>query len=122
MLFRSQNAAGRYVYLPEEMLLVRMRSDKERTYQVLSKGHHYIDVSLKEAVFFVKKDHMLPFAVLEEDVRTTQDVSPERIVWIGFADKEAEYVLYEDDGVSKRYAPKEDWKTIRLKKEEMEGF
>lgn len=118
----TQNAAGRYVYLPEEMLLVRMRSDKERTYQVLSKGHHYIDVSLKEAVFFVKKDHMLPFAVLEEDVRTTQDVSPERIVWIGFADKEAEYVLYEDDGVSKRYAPKEDWKTIRLKKEEMEGF
>lgn len=117
----TQNAKGRYVYLPEEMLLVRMRSDKERAYQALSGGHHYIDVALDEVVFFVKKNHMLPAAVLGDDVRTTQDVSSDRLVWIGFADEEAEYTLYEDDGISKRYTPRKEWKTVRLKKEELEN-
>ncbi len=117
----TQNAGGRYVYLPEEMMLVRLRSDRKRTYQVLAGGHHYIDVALDEVVFFVKKNRMLPFAVLGDDVKTTQDVSPDRLVWIGFTDDWAEYTLYDDDGISRRYTPKEEWKMIRLSKGEMEG-
>ena len=116
-----QNAKGRYVYLPEEMLMVRMRSDKERTYQTLAGGHHYLDVALDEVVFFVKKNHMLPFAVLGDDAKTTQDVFTDRLVWIGIADEKAEYVLYEDDGISKNYAPRSEWKTVCRKREELEN-
>ena len=117
----TQNAKGRYVYLPEEMLMVRMRSDKERTYQTLAGGHHYLDVALDEVVFFVKKNLMLPFAVLEDDAKTTQDVSTDHLVWIGIADEKAEYVLYEDDGISKNYAPRSEWKTVCRKREELEN-
>ena len=101
--------------------MVRMRSDKERTYQTLAGGHHYLDVALDEVVFFVKKNLMLPFAVLEDDAKTTQDVSTDHLVWIGIADEKAEYVLYEDDGISKNYAPRSEWKTVCRKREELEN-
>lgn len=51
----TQNATGRYVYLPEDMLLVRMKSLKEKTCKRLEKGHHYVDAALDEMIFFVKK-------------------------------------------------------------------
>lgn len=38
----KQNAKGRYVYLPEEMMLVRMRSDEDYETEILPKGHHYV--------------------------------------------------------------------------------
>lgn len=107
-----QNATGRYVYLPEEMLMVRMRSDRDRSCQVMQQGHHYIDVALNEVVIFVKKDHMLPLAVLDENVTSVPDAEGGQHEWIGFARQTAEYVLYEDDGISKRYTPQEQWKKV----------
>lgn len=115
----TQNAKGRYVYLPEEMLMVRMKSPEDRTSQVLGKGHHYVDVALDEVVIFVKKNHMLPFAVLDENVKSVSDVDENRLEWIGFADEYAEYVLYTDDGISKEYIPQEEWKLVRRSKEEL---
>ena len=115
----TQNAKGRYVYLPEEMLMVRMMSPEDRTSQVLGKGHHYVDVALDEVVIFVKKNHMLPFAVLDENVKSVSDVDENRLEWIGFADEYAEYVLYTDDGISKEYIPQEEWKLVRRSKEEL---
>ncbi|MBS1311133.1 MAG: alpha-glucosidase, partial [Ruminococcus sp.] len=44
----KQNAQGRYVYLPEEMMLVRMHSSKDYTTEILPKGHHYVSVGLDE--------------------------------------------------------------------------
>lgn len=117
----TQNALGRYVYLPEEMMLVRMKSLEERSFTVLKPGHHYIDIALNETTFFVKKNHMLPLAVLDETAKSTEDVKEGRYEWIGFAKEAAEYVLYEDDGVSRQYTPKERWKTIRLGREELNG-
>lgn len=115
----TQNAKGRYVYLPEEMLMVRMKSPEDWNSQVLGKGHHYVDVALDEVIIFVKKNHMLPFAVLDEHVRSVSDVDETRLKWIGFADEYAEYVLYTDDGISREYTPKEEWKIIRRSKEEL---
>ena len=115
----TQNAKGRYVYLPEEMLMVRMKSPEDWNSQVLGKGHHYVDVALDEVVIFVKKNHMLPFAVLDEHVKSVSDVDENRLEWIGFADEYAEYVLYTDDGISKEYVPQEEWKIIRRAKEEL---
>lgn len=114
-----QNAAGRYVYLPEEMLMVRMRSLEDRTCEVMEQGHHYVDVALNEVVIFVKKNHMLPLAVLDADVKNISDIDAGRYEWIGFAEKDAEYVLYEDDGISKNYLPQEEWKKVVLTKEQL---
>ena len=52
---------------------------------------------------------MLPFAVLDENVKSVSDVDENRLEWIGFADEYAEYVLYTDDGISKEYVPQEEW-------------
>lgn len=114
-----QNARGRYVYLPEDMLMVRMRSPEDRTSEALAKGHHYVEVALNELVFFVKKNHVLPMAVVKDDVRTTADIADAEYVWIGFAEDSAEYVLYEDDGISKAWIPEENWKKVILHKEDL---
>ena len=62
---------------------------------------------------------MLPFAVLDENVKSVSDVDENRLEWIGFADEYAEYVLYTDDGISKEYIPQEEWKLVRRSKEEL---
>ena len=114
-----QNATGRYVYLPQDMLMVRMKSLEDRTCKVMEQGHHYVDIALNEVVIFVKKNHMLPVAVLDEDVKNISGVVAGRYEWIGFAEDAAEYVLYEDDGVSKEYTPQESWKKIVMTREEL---
>lgn len=115
-----QNATGRYVYLPEEMMMVRMKSLEEKQCEVLEKGHHYVDIALNEVVIFVKKDHMLPMAVLDDGVRNISGIDDKRYEWVGFTEKEAEYVLYDDDGISKNYTPKDQWRKIVRTREQMD--
>ena len=55
----KQNAQGRYVYLPEEMMLVRMHSSKDYTTEILPKGHHYVSVGLDELGFFIRLQNPL---------------------------------------------------------------
>ena len=115
------NKTGRYVYLPEEMLMVRMSSPEEKTYEVLSKGHHYVKADLNEVLVFVRKDRLLPLAVLKEEVRNTKDLSDARMEWIGYTDDKASYVLYEDDGYSKNYTLEENWKKVEISAGEFDG-
>jgi alpha-glucosidase len=56
-----QNALGRYVYLPEEMMLVRMKSIDDFSTEILQKGHHYVNVALDELVFFIRNNKAIPF-------------------------------------------------------------
>ena len=48
-----QNASGRYVYIPEDMRLIRMH-DGELTAEPIAKGRHYVEVPLGDVVFFSK--------------------------------------------------------------------
>lgn len=116
-----QNAVGRYVYLPEEMLMVRMTSPEEKRFEVLGQGHHYISVALNEVVFFVKKNHVLLLAALDDKVNTTVDLERAKYEWIGYVSEQAEYLLYEDDGISKEYLSKKDWKVCRFTREDFLG-
>lgn len=111
----TQNAKGRYVYLPEDMLMVRMKRLEDRTETVLKKGHHYIDIALDEVVIFVKKNHALPVAKLGENVKTMADIDEKDCEWIIYKGEEtsaAEYVWYTDDGISKSYTPESQWKKV----------
>ena len=91
----KQNAKGRYVYLPEEMMLVRMKScDKcERT--ILPKGHHYVDIPLDELVFFIRHYKAIPFGKAAEN---TAEIDIGTLDLLGYAD--SSYEMYADNGIS----------------------
>ena len=94
----TQNATGRYVYLPEEMMLVRMRSLTDFETEVLAAGHHYIKAELDELVFFIRKGKAIPVGTA---AMNTGELDEETLKMIGYAG--AEYRLYEDDGYTKNY-------------------
>ncbi len=97
----EQNAKGRYVYLPEEMLKVKLSSLDNREYEVMEKGHHYIDVELDEVVFFVKKNHLVPLCSGGEYIEA---IDENNLEILGFVKDEVSYKLYQDDGFSKDYS------------------
>ncbi len=55
----KQNAEGRYVYLPEDMYLVRMRGVDDYDVEKMSAGHTYVSAKLNEMIFFVKNKDSL---------------------------------------------------------------
>ena len=94
----TQNATGRYVYLPEEMMLVRMRSLTDYETEVLEAGHHYVKADLSELVFFVRKGKTIPVGAA---ALNTGALDATTIMMLGY--EGAEYALYEDDGYEKSY-------------------
>ena len=91
----TQNAKGRYVYLPEEMMFVKFLPDGTISQEVLEKGHHYIEVALNEVPLFIRKGKAIPVA---DVAQTVKDIDPATIRMIGY--EGAEYDRYDDDGVS----------------------
>lgn len=68
----KQNAIGRYVYLPEDMLMIKFTSAYDYTTEVMTAGHHFIRVGLNEVPVFLKKGHILPLGssvVCTDDMR-----------------------------------------------------
>ncbi len=114
----TQNARGRYVYVPERMLMVVLSSLEDRHYQVMEKGHHYVEIQLNQVAIFVKENHMLPVARCKEQLDNVDDLSHVDCEWLGFVTDHAEYVWYQDDGISKTYKPKQDWDVIVKSKED----
>ena len=96
----TQNAQGRYVYLPEEMKLYRMKSENEMETEILSKGHHYVKAGLDEVLIFVRPDSMVPLAKGGCCVEET-DTSSLRL--LHFIKDKGTYQLYNDDGYGKDY-------------------
>ena len=91
----KQNATGRYVYLPEEMMLVRMKNANEYETEILPKGHHYVAVALEELVFFIRKDKAIPFA---KPATNTKELCMKDMELLGY--ENGSYTLYKDDGIS----------------------
>ena len=63
-----QNARGRYVYLPEEMLFVKFLPDGTLSQEVLAPGHHYVEVALNEVPLFIRRGRCIPLAEAAETV------------------------------------------------------
>ncbi len=91
----KQNTLGRYVYLPEEMMLVRMKTSSSFTTSILPKGHHYVDIALDELVFFIRSGKAIPFAKTADN---TEMLDTSALESIGYED--SSYELYSDDGYS----------------------
>lgn len=102
----TQNALGRYVYLPEEMTAVRMRAG-ELFFTEMEKGHHFVEIAENEVVFFIRKGKAIPLCkrakcVEELDLSTIELIGPGE-----------EYLLYTDDGFSKDYENPANFKMLK---------
>lgn len=96
----EQNKSGRYVYLPEEMKMYRMRSLTDMDEEILSKGDHYVKAELNEVLIFVRPDHIVPMSCGGNNVASVEE---SKLKVFGFVKDKAKYELYNDDGVSKDY-------------------
>ncbi|MCI8586704.1 MAG: alpha-glucosidase [Lachnospiraceae bacterium] len=94
----TQNAKGRYVYLPEEMKFVKFLPDGSLTEEILSAGHHYVEIALNEVPLFIRKGKCIPLTEAAEHVEALHTEGMELIGYPG-----ASYLLYEDDGIHKDY-------------------
>ncbi|HJB14673.1 MAG TPA: alpha-glucosidase [Candidatus Blautia excrementipullorum] len=91
----TQNAKGRYVYLPEEMKFVKFLPDGSILQGTLERGHHYVNIALNEVPLFIRKGKKIPVV---EPAECVDDIQMESMEMIGY--QEGEYELYDDDGVS----------------------
>jgi alpha-glucosidase len=94
----TQNAKGRYVYLPEEMTLVKFLPDGSISQEIMPKGHHYINVPLNVVPMFIRKRKCIPVAEAAEKV---EDIDTGSLKLLGY--KGSSYELYEDNGFTRNY-------------------
>ena len=87
----TQNAAGRTVYLPEEMMFVKFLPDGSISTEILPKGLHYVDVALNEVPLFVRKGCAIPVADAAE---TVDAIDYDTIRMVGY--EGADYTFRED--------------------------
>lgn len=96
----QQNAEGRYVYLPEDMLFMCFTSLDNFTCNVMQKGVHYISVKINEVPLFIRKNKLLPLGLPAE---CTDKLNTSALTIFACGRDKIEYTLYEDDGLSKNY-------------------
>lgn len=102
------NATGRHVYLPEEMMLVRMRSLTEYETEIRTAGHQYVKAELNELVFFIRKGKAIPMGAA---AMNTERLNTATIQLLGYTG--AEYALYEDDGMTREYEPERQIRVLK---------
>ena len=95
----EQNAAGRYVYLPERMKMLRHTREGKIEEKILEKGDHYIEVPLSDVVFFLREGKCIPVA---DGGQCVEEIDFENLRVISFGD-DAVYEYYHDDGFSENY-------------------
>ncbi|QXM06386.1 TIM-barrel domain-containing protein [Crassaminicella indica] len=96
----EENAKGRYVYLPEDMLLWKVEDYNDRSYQVVKAGHRYLEVDFSEIPIFIRKNKML---VLGKSAKNVESIDNGELHVIAFVTDKAKYIYYDDDGKSYDY-------------------
>ena len=104
----TQNAQGRFVYLPEDMMFVKFMGDGSIYTEKMARGSHYISVALNEVPLFIRENKCIPLAAKAE---STADIDEDNLSLIGY--EGAEYRLYNDDGIHKYYDSKSNYSTLK---------
>lgn len=76
----EQNVSGRTVYLPEDMLFVKLSGERVEK-RPLSKGLHYIEVALNEVPLFIKKGKQIPLC---KPAMRTRDIDAQKPEYIKY--------------------------------------
>ncbi len=77
----EQNARGRYVYLPEDMLMIRFRSGTDYDLEHLMKGDHWIRFELNEFPLFVKRGSAVQLCPGGEYVAQLDETDIRTVMW-----------------------------------------
>jgi alpha-glucosidase len=101
----EQNATGRYVYLPEDMIQVTWQNGTA-VQQDASKGNHYVNVPLNTVVFFVRHGCLVPLCNPESN---SGKLNTQHFTFLGDG---ASYELYEDDGYTQEITLKDHLRKI----------
>lgn len=107
----TQNAIGRYVYLPEDMLLVRFTADGSVEQTEMPAGHHFVEVPENEVILFVRSGKCIPVVDVAECVA---DIDKTTMQLIGY--KNSSYMLYDDDGYTREYDLEKNCVTLNKSK------
>lgn len=108
----TQNAIGRYVYLPENMTFIKFMAEGEIYSEKLSEGIHFVKVKLNEVIMFIREGHKIPIvkkSVIEDKTLRTKimdcsiEYKSDDYEYISEQDASYEYKLYTDDGLSRNY-------------------
>lgn len=93
----KENARGRYVYLPEDMLMLRFRSPIDYDEEMMSAGHHYVSVDVNEVLIWVRKNHAL---ILGKGAESTADISHDNfnVIKCGDVSSYIYFDEYENEG------------------------
>lgn len=109
----TQNARGRTVYLPEDMVMVRLSSPENRKYIPMKKGHHYVSAQLHEMVFFLRSDRVVPLGIPGE---STDNMDFAQIELLCNVAQSATATIYNDDGFSKDYENPQHYTTVQVRR------
>jgi alpha-glucosidase len=110
----EQNARGRNVYLPEDMLLVRFRSAEDYCLIPMEKGRHWIDLDLNELPLFIRKGCVIP---MSRGGGWVEAVDFTDLTLLGWLEGETSYAFYNDDGMDAAPVLEKGLQTIRCKAE-----
>ena len=91
----EQNAIGRSVYLPEEMMFVKFLPDGTISGEMLPAGLHFVRVALDEVPLFIRKGRGIPVGDPAQSIPALRE---ETIRMVGYPG--AVYDCYDDDGCS----------------------
>lgn len=107
----EQNSRGRFVYLPEKMVLWKATAFehlKEEQFNLMEEGYHFVDVALNEIPLYLKPGKLIVMTKPKNRISTLDDSN---LVVLGFVPEHAIYELYNDDGVTKSYKSGDSIKT-----------
>ncbi len=94
----QQNSVGRYVYLPEDMVMLKFRSLDDLDQISFAKGHHYIPIALTEVVVFIRPNHML---IVGEGSENIESISSENFNYYAAPNEKCTYTFFESECGSK---------------------
>lgn len=76
-----QNVSGRYVYLPEDMKLVKFMPDGSIYEKEMAQGTHYIEVAINEVPLFIRKGKCIPVV---EAAQNIEEIDMSTIKYLGY--------------------------------------
>ncbi len=101
------NHTGRYVYLPETMVEVNFQTD-DIDLQIKQAGIDYLDYQLDDFKFYLRPNSIVPYV---SPCRNVDSLDKTEVKFMAFVDEEAEYSLYDDDGVTFGFDREESYST-----------
>lgn len=107
----EQNAVGRHVYLPENMLLVRFRSATDYDLTPMEAGHYWLELGMNELPLFIRRGCVIPLAKPAEYVEGIDDTD---LTLLGWLDGDVTFTLYNDDGYTTTPSLKDGETTITV--------